>query len=382
MSPIGPAPLIRTSSPRTGNASAVWTALPNGSKIAATSGSIPGQWCQMFVIGRATYSAKAPSRPTPRPIVWAHRWRRPARQWRQRPHTTWPSPLTRSPGWKSVTLLPTSTISPTNSWPTTSGGWMVVAAQGSQASMWRSVPQIPVRWTRMRTSLIPIVGRATSRSSSPGPGAGLTRASIGVWRQSRSVSDGVHDRILHPADAFDLDPHAIPGSRKTGGWRKTPTPSGVPVDDDVAGLESDRRAHVLDDRSGCRRRCCRSWLSCIGAGAPRRGRSRGSATTGSAGRAGRRTRRRSRRPARSGRTCPSPSPGAIGRRRARLRERGLDALPVARAHVIADDVAGDVVHRIGRGLTRRARLPMTTPSSASRSRRACRPAGRSARRRR
>ena len=33
--------------------------------------------------------------------VWAHRWRRPARQWRHRPHTTWPSPETRSPGWKS-----------------------------------------------------------------------------------------------------------------------------------------------------------------------------------------------------------------------------------------------------------------------------------------
>src|SRR3954470_17069270 len=36
----------------------------------------------MFVIGRATYSANAPSRPTPRPTVLAHRWRRPARQWR------------------------------------------------------------------------------------------------------------------------------------------------------------------------------------------------------------------------------------------------------------------------------------------------------------
>ena len=64
----------------------------------------PPQWCQMLVIGRTTYSANAPSRPTPRPIVLAHRWRRPARQWRHRPHTTWPSPETRSPGWKSSTL--------------------------------------------------------------------------------------------------------------------------------------------------------------------------------------------------------------------------------------------------------------------------------------
>src|SRR5450759_2259760 len=113
--PMGPAPEMSTSSPSTGNASAVWTAFPNGSKIAATSSSIPRQWCQTFVIGRTTSSANAPSRPTPRPIVWAQRWRRPARQCRQRPQTTWPSPLTRSPGAKPVTLEPTSTTSPTNS---------------------------------------------------------------------------------------------------------------------------------------------------------------------------------------------------------------------------------------------------------------------------
>ena len=60
MQPIGPAPVTSTSSPSTGNESAVCTALPNGSKIAATSSSIPGQWCQMFVIGSATNSANAP----------------------------------------------------------------------------------------------------------------------------------------------------------------------------------------------------------------------------------------------------------------------------------------------------------------------------------
>ena len=41
MQPIGPAPVISTSSPSTGNWSAVWTAFPNGSKIAATSASMP-----------------------------------------------------------------------------------------------------------------------------------------------------------------------------------------------------------------------------------------------------------------------------------------------------------------------------------------------------
>ena len=42
MMPIGPAPVISTSSPSTGNDSAVCTALPNGSKIEATSWSIDG----------------------------------------------------------------------------------------------------------------------------------------------------------------------------------------------------------------------------------------------------------------------------------------------------------------------------------------------------
>ena len=94
MSPTGPAPHTSTSSPRTGKARAVWTAFPSGSKMAATSRGMPTQWRQTLVIGSTTYSAKAPSRPTPSPTVWAHSSRRPARQWRQRPHTTWPSPDT------------------------------------------------------------------------------------------------------------------------------------------------------------------------------------------------------------------------------------------------------------------------------------------------
>ena len=115
--PIGPAPVISTSSPSVLKASAVWTALPSGSKIAATSRSTPSRWRQTLVIGSAMYSAKAPGRLTPTPLVWAQRCRRPAMQLRQRPQTTWPSPLTRSPGRKSLTLAPTATISPTNSWP-------------------------------------------------------------------------------------------------------------------------------------------------------------------------------------------------------------------------------------------------------------------------
>ena len=132
MQPIGPAPVISTSSPSTGNWSAVWTAFPNGSKIAATSASMPSAWCQMFVIGSAISSANAPGRLTPTPLVCAHRWRRPAMQLRQRPQTTWPSPETTSPGWKSLTFDPTATISPTNSWPIVIGTGIVLWAQASQ----------------------------------------------------------------------------------------------------------------------------------------------------------------------------------------------------------------------------------------------------------
>ena len=68
MMPIGPAPVISTSSPSTGNDSAVCTALPKGSKMAATSQvDVRDRGCQMLVIGRTMYSANAPGRLTPTP---------------------------------------------------------------------------------------------------------------------------------------------------------------------------------------------------------------------------------------------------------------------------------------------------------------------------
>ena len=132
MMPIGPAPVTSTSSPSTGKARAVCTALPNGSKIAAMSRSISGECFQRLVTGKAMYSAKAPGRLTPTPCVCAQRCRRPAMQLRQRPQTRCPSPLTMSPGSKSATLEPISTISPTNSCPMTIGVGTVLLAQTSQ----------------------------------------------------------------------------------------------------------------------------------------------------------------------------------------------------------------------------------------------------------
>ena len=54
-------------------------------------------------------------------------------QLRQRPQTTCPSPLTRSPTWKSLTFEPSATTSPTNSWPMTIGTGIVFCAQASQS---------------------------------------------------------------------------------------------------------------------------------------------------------------------------------------------------------------------------------------------------------
>ena len=56
------------------------------------------------------YLAKAPGRFTPTPIVRAHGWRQPAKRLRRRAQTTWPSPLTMSPGKKSTTLEHTASI--------------------------------------------------------------------------------------------------------------------------------------------------------------------------------------------------------------------------------------------------------------------------------
>ena len=194
--------------------------------------------------------------------MWAQRLRRPARQWRQRPQTTWPSPLTRSPGRKSATLLPISTISPTNSWPMTIGGWIVRAAHASQPSMWRSVPQIPVLWTRMRTSLIPISGSGTVSRLSPGPGPGLHecqhRSSSPAGRRGcgdevsgrlgprRSGRRPVDDRILHPTDPLDLDPGAIAGLEEDRRVPEHADPGRRPRRDDVTRLEGDVGADELD----------------------------------------------------------------------------------------------------------------------------------------
>src|ERR1700676_552513 len=176
MMPMGPAPVISTSSPTTLNASAVCVALPNGSRMDAISSSMAGGNLNTLVAGMVRYSANAPGRFTPTLEVVRHRCRRPARQLRQWPQVMWPSPETRSPVLKPRTSLPNSTISPEYSWPTAMGTGTVFCAQASQLYMCMSVPQIAERCTLMSTSLCPTEGSGTSCSQIPGAARALTSA--------------------------------------------------------------------------------------------------------------------------------------------------------------------------------------------------------------
>ena len=115
MTPIGPAPVMRTSSPTRSKDNAVCTAFPSGSKKAAISSGISFGTRNTFTAGMATYSAKQPGRCTPTPTAFLHRCRFPARQLRQWPQVMCPSALTRSPLLNPVTALPMAATSPVNS---------------------------------------------------------------------------------------------------------------------------------------------------------------------------------------------------------------------------------------------------------------------------
>src|SRR6476619_5425559 len=168
-----------------------------------------------------------------------------------------------SPGARSPTLVPTSRTSPTNSWPTMSGGWMVFCAHGSQSAMCRSVPQMPVLCTRIRTSLIDISGSGTSRSSRPGPAVDLTSACI-----TRAYSDGPvaggavggsgarsplvrvrpgADPVRDRADALDLAADAITRFQEDRRVAEdTDTLRGAGRDE-VTRLQRDRRGDERDE---------------------------------------------------------------------------------------------------------------------------------------
>ena len=125
MVPMRPAPVIRTSSPNKGKASAVWVALPNGSMMAARSSEILLSSFTTLDSGMLRYSANAPSRFTPTLMLFSQMWSLPRRQLRQWPQAKWPSPVTRSPTFMFFTPGPTSATMPTYSWPMVIGVFTV-----------------------------------------------------------------------------------------------------------------------------------------------------------------------------------------------------------------------------------------------------------------
>src|SRR6056297_1581234 len=176
MMPMGPAPVTSTSSPTRSKLSAVCTALPNGSKIAAISSGISSGIGTTFISGIQTYSAKKPGRFTPTPFVLRHKCPRPARQLRHAPQTICPSPDTRCPIRYFGAAAPQSTISPTNSCPTTIGTGTVFALNSSHFQICTSVPQIADFLTLISTSDGPGSGTGTRAIHSPGSGLALTSA--------------------------------------------------------------------------------------------------------------------------------------------------------------------------------------------------------------
>ena len=266
---------------------------------------------------------------------------------------------------------PTSTTSPTNSWPTTSGGLIVLRRPG--------VPRLDVE-----------VGAADPGLADPDQhvvdadlrvGDGLEREARGPARSSRerasvpllgSCAGAALRRVrrrgrgssVQSTIGFSTTPmpsisHRTrsPGSRNTGGSRNTPTPAGVPVAMRSPGsrvmwremkLTSGRHVeHEVGRRCrpasapACRRRrrcpgMCHERMRQAGGGIDLVAASRTSGPIG---------RKVSLPLARS--HWPSPfSPS---------RSAGGVALPVAGADVVDDDVARDVVHRVAsRHAARRA----------------------------
>ncbi len=80
MIPTGPQPVTSTRLADRLAAKAVCTALPKFSWIVPSSGGMSGGSTQALMAGSATYSAKAPSRSTPRMRVCWQMCPRPVRQ--------------------------------------------------------------------------------------------------------------------------------------------------------------------------------------------------------------------------------------------------------------------------------------------------------------
>ena len=159
--PLQPAPTTSRLSPgRIPARSCARSAQPSGSVSVATTGSTPSSGSSSPTSSgwMRTYSANPPgSSAVARNCSHSVSW--PCRQRRHSPHGAWWWIATRSPTATPTTSAPTSTTSPTGSWPSTAGS---------------------LRSTYQPTSEPHVAHASTRQTTSPGPQTGSGRSSIRV----------------------------------------------------------------------------------------------------------------------------------------------------------------------------------------------------------
>ena len=231
---------------------------------------------------------------------------------------------------------------------------------------------------------MPMAGIGTSRRSRPGPAPVLTRASIGSVPADdlvdvdspRSVASRSSTSSVQSMTGFSTEPMPSisqrtrsPGWRKTGGSRKTPTPAGVPVAMRSPGSRvidrlmysiSSATPQIMSDGVAVLHQDARGRRPAPDPGIDPRAQAEGLRVRDLVGGDEDRAHRQER-------------VGALGAQPLAVADLALgegrrDALPVAGADVVDDHVARDVVERLGRATRAWAVVPMTTPSSTSRSR--------------
>ena len=152
VSPIAPHPLTSTFFPSTSAFSTPRIPDPIGSKRQPTSSEISSVSLYVIFSGAATYSANAPSLPTPNRDIFIHMLDLPLKHIGHFPQGICDSKATLSPGFLSVTFLPASTTSPHASCPIITGGFTQIRDHLSQSIMWISVPHKAALFTFTRTS--------------------------------------------------------------------------------------------------------------------------------------------------------------------------------------------------------------------------------------
>ena len=129
----------------------------------------PDNGRQRHILGEGTVNVDVPI-----PVVLMHRCLRPARQLRKINDRTGRTPPPTRPPTASVTADPSSPRPHRRIRGQPATRCTVLRAHGSQPSMCRSRPQMPVASHLGRASPRPTPGIGTSVSSSPGPGLVLT----------------------------------------------------------------------------------------------------------------------------------------------------------------------------------------------------------------